>query len=71
MARRLLDLTQGSQHATAMIILWASGIISGVVDNIPYTVTMVPMLSQIQNVMGADLYPSSMVVFIARGLPRW
>lgn len=54
MARRLLDLTQGSQHATAMIILWASGIISGVVDNIPYTVTMVPMLSQIQNVMGAE-----------------
>lgn len=54
MARRLLDLTQGSQHATAMIILWASGLISGVVDNIPYTVTMVPMLSQIQNVMGAE-----------------
>lgn len=54
MARRLLDLTQGSQHATAMIILWASGLISGVVDNIPYTVTMVPMLSQIQNVMGVE-----------------
>lgn len=54
MARWLLDLTQGSQHATAMIILWASGLISGVVDNIPYTVTMVPMLSQIQNVMGVE-----------------
>lgn len=54
MARRLLDLTQGSQHATAMIILWASGLISGVVDNIPYTVTMVPMLSQIQSVMGVE-----------------
>lgn len=54
MARRLLDITQGSQHATAMIILWASGIISGIVDNIPYTVTMAPMLTQIQNVMGAE-----------------
>lgn len=54
MARWLLDTTQGSQNATAMIILWASGIISGVVDNIPYTVTMAPMLSQIQNVMGVE-----------------
>lgn len=54
MARWLLDISQGSQNATAMIILWASGIISGVVDNIPYTVTMVPMLTQIQNIMGVE-----------------
>lgn len=50
----LLDLTQGSQNATAMIILWASGILSGIIDNIPYTVTMSPMLSQIQDIMGVQ-----------------
>lgn len=54
MTRWLLDLTQGSQQATAMIILWASGIISGIVDNVPYTVTMAPMLNQIQNTMGVE-----------------
>lgn len=53
-AKWLLDLTQGSQNATAMVILWASGILSGIIDNIPYTVTMAPMLLHIQNVMGTE-----------------
>ena len=54
MAQGLLDVTKGSQQATAMIILWASGIMSGIIDNIPYTVTMAPMLVQVQNAMGAE-----------------
>lgn len=54
MAKWLLDVTQGSQNATAMVILWASGILSGIVDNIPYTVTMAPMLVQIQSTMGVE-----------------
>lgn len=54
MAKWLLEATQGSQEATAMVILWASGFLSGIVDNIPYTVTMAPMLVQIQNTMGTD-----------------
>ena len=53
-AKWLLDITNGSQNFAAMAILWASGILSGVVDNIPYTVTMAPMLHQIQGTMGAD-----------------
>ncbi len=58
MAKWLLDITQGSQYATSMIILWASGILSGIIDNIPYTVTMAPMLVQIQSTMGAEYtYP--------------
>lgn len=58
MAEWVLDVTQGSESATAMIILWASGIISGVIDNIPYTATMAPMIAEIQNVMGDDYaYP--------------
>lgn len=52
MANKVLELTQGSQGATAMVILWASGILSGLIDNIPYTVTMTPMLLHIQNTMG-------------------
>lgn len=54
MAKGLLDFTQGSQTATAMVVLWASGILSGIIDNIPYTVTMAPMLVQVQNTMGVE-----------------
>ena len=52
MAEWILKVTQGSQAATSMLILWASGIISGIIDNIPYTATMAPMLVEIQNTMG-------------------
>ncbi len=54
MSEWLLNVTNGSQEATSMIILWASGILSGVIDNIPYTATMAPMLVEIQKLMGAE-----------------
>lgn len=54
MAKWILDVTNGSQQAASMLILWASGFISGVIDNIPYTATMTPMLVEIQNVMGRE-----------------
>lgn len=54
LAKLLLDLTQGSQSATAMVVLWGSGILSGIIDNIPYTATMSPLLIHIQTTMGQD-----------------
>ena len=58
MAEWLLKITNGSQEATSMMILWGSGIISGIIDNIPYTATMSPMLVEIQKTMGTDYtYP--------------
>ena len=58
MADWVLKVTEGSQTATTMIILWASGIISGIIDNIPYTATMAPMLVEIEKAMGeAYAYP--------------
>ena len=54
MAQWLLDVTHGSESAGAMVILWGSGILSGIIDNIPYTATMAPMLVNIQAQMGAD-----------------
>ena len=52
MAEWILNITQGSQQAASMLILWGSGIISGIIDNIPYTATMAPMLVEIQKTMG-------------------
>lgn len=58
MADWILNVTNGSQEATANIIIWCSGILSGIIDNIPYTATMAPMLSEISAQMGADYtYP--------------
>ena len=58
MAEWIIKVTQGSQAATSMIILWASGVISGIIDNIPYTATMAPMLVEIQKTMGSQYtYP--------------
>ena len=52
MAKWLLEITKGSQEATSMIILWASGFLSGIIDNIPYTATMAPLIATIEQTMG-------------------
>ena len=58
MAKWLLDITQGSQAIASMVILWGSGILSGIIDNIPYTATMAPMIAEITNSQGMDFaYP--------------
>ena len=58
MADWILKITDGSQSTASMLILWASGIISGIIDNIPYTATMAPMILEIQKSLGAEYtYP--------------
>ena len=52
MAQWILNVTQGSKAAASMLILWASGFISGIIDNIPYTATMAPMIVEMEKVMG-------------------
>ena len=54
MAQWILDVTKGSQEAASLLILWASGFISGVIDNIPYTATMAPMIEVIEKAKGAE-----------------
>ena len=54
MANALVSATEGSRGLTSMIILWGSGIISGFIDNIPFTATMAPMISQIQATVGVE-----------------
>ena len=54
MAKWLIDVTHGSQALASMFILWGSGILSGIVDNIPYTATMTPMISEIALEKGSE-----------------
>ncbi len=51
LANKLIELTQGSLTAATMLILWGSGILSGIIDNIPYTATMAPLIDQVQHII--------------------
>jgi Na+/H+ antiporter NhaD/arsenite permease-like protein len=42
------NLTGGRRSAELMGILWASAIGSGIVDNIPFTATMIPVVEELQ-----------------------
>ena len=49
LAQKLIEFTNGSLSVATMLILWGSGILSGIVDNIPYTATMAPLIAQVQS----------------------
>ena len=55
LANELLNLTKGDLAFTAMLIIWISGVLSAIVDNIPYTVTMVPIIQELGSSM--DIQP--------------
>jgi Na+/H+ antiporter NhaD/arsenite permease-like protein len=44
MATGLFDLTAGDPTVTTLGLLWLSGIASAIIDNIPYTATMIPVV---------------------------
>ena len=46
-AEAALRLTGGSLPLTSMLLLWGSAIGSGIVDNIPYTATMIPVVENL------------------------
>ncbi len=49
LADGMMTLTHGSLNAATYIILWASGLLSGIIDNIPYTATMAPLIEELIN----------------------
>ncbi len=55
-AAGLLDLTGGDPTVTTIGLLWLSGIASAIIDNIPYTATMIPVVQQM-GLAGLPLEP--------------
>jgi Na+/H+ antiporter NhaD/arsenite permease-like protein len=47
LARRALDLTGGDLAGGTLLVLWLSALASGVVDNIPYTATLIPIVREL------------------------
>jgi Na+/H+ antiporter NhaD/arsenite permease-like protein len=59
-AQLLTGVASGGSAATALIVMWGSGIASGVIDNIPFTATMIPViedLAQAENLSESELRP--------------
>jgi Na+/H+ antiporter NhaD/arsenite permease-like protein len=50
---RLADASGGNLTAATMLVLWPSALLSGIVDNIPYTAAMIPVVGQIGHDVGA------------------
>jgi Na+/H+ antiporter NhaD/arsenite permease-like protein len=46
-ANGIASITDGDRTAEILGVLWVSGIASGVVDNIPFTATMIPVVEQL------------------------
>ncbi len=46
-ASGLISMTGGDPTVTTIGLLWLSGIASGIVDNIPYTATMIPVVKDL------------------------
>jgi Na+/H+ antiporter NhaD/arsenite permease-like protein len=53
-ARGAIALTGGNLTLTSMLLLWFSAIMSGIVDNIPYTATMIPVVESLGQSMSAE-----------------
>jgi Na+/H+ antiporter NhaD/arsenite permease-like protein len=46
-ADAIVAVTGGALGATTVLVLWASTLLSGIIDNIPYTATMIPVVDQL------------------------
>ncbi len=53
-AQAALRLTGGNLQMTSMLLLWLSGVASGIVDNIPYTATMIPVVENLGDAMPVE-----------------
>ena len=52
LAELLVEATGGNMEITAYAILWASAILSAIVDNIPFVATMIPLIKAMAPAFG-------------------
>ncbi|WP_174834560.1 sodium:proton antiporter [Ruegeria sp. HKCCA5491] len=50
--QKVLELTEGDMMWTAFFIFWASGILSAILDNIPFVATMIPLIESTADTFG-------------------
>jgi Na+/H+ antiporter NhaD/arsenite permease-like protein len=52
LAAKILALTDGNIMTTSLLLIWVSGFLSAVIDNIPYVATMIPLIQDMGNTLG-------------------
>jgi Na+/H+ antiporter NhaD/arsenite permease-like protein len=51
-AEAISDITNGNRNAELVGIVWTASFVGGIIDNIPLTAAMIPVVSQIQEAGG-------------------
>ena len=54
LAKQALALTGGRSDVAALLVLWMSAVLSAVVDNIPYTITMIPLVQEMGQAVNVE-----------------
>jgi Na+/H+ antiporter NhaD/arsenite permease-like protein len=73
LAKQALAVTGGRSDVAALLVLWMSAVLSAIVDNIPYTITMIPLVQELGQsvnvepliwalVLGADMGGNATIV---------
>jgi Na+/H+ antiporter NhaD/arsenite permease-like protein len=56
-ARSMVYITEGDLPKTALLILWLTGVFSGIVDNIPFVAAMIPVILEFKDYGMTNLDP--------------
>jgi Na+/H+ antiporter NhaD/arsenite permease-like protein len=67
LARSATEFTGGDALLTVMLILGVSAPVSGIIDNIPYTATMTPIVAELANSMPDFAHPDALWWALALG----
>jgi Na+/H+ antiporter NhaD/arsenite permease-like protein len=65
-ARRLIDVSGGNVAVCASIILWASALLTAIIDNIPFVAAMIPLIKAIAPNLGGQ--PAELPLWCALSL---
>ncbi|MFC4388381.1 ArsB/NhaD family transporter [Gracilibacillus marinus] len=57
LARSIMMLTDGDMVYTALLLLWTSGLFSGIIDNIPFVAAMIPVIQEFESYGMSNLDP--------------
>lgn len=49
LAEKLIEITNGNEMLTIMVLLWCSALLSSILDNIPFVATLIPMIIAMGN----------------------
>ena len=52
----IMNVTNGNRDAELVAIIWTSSVVGGIVDNIPLTTAMIPVVQDIQAGSGDNAY---------------